>query len=99
MQPKKLRVRWQKTSRGTTVSMRLLLFLSVYSFSIQSPAKSDSGQGAQVRGAAFILDSTGHSFIANAIVTLAGPAASMAKQTDERGEVEFRDGRPGTYTS
>jgi outer membrane receptor protein involved in Fe transport len=78
--------------------MRLLLFLSVYSFSIQSPAKSDSGQGAQVQGAAFISDSTGHSFIANAIVTLAGPAASMATQTDERGEFEFRDVRPGTYT-
>jgi hypothetical protein len=78
--------------------MRLLVFFSVYSFSIQSPAKSDSGQGAQVQGAAFISDSTGHSFIANAIVTLAGPAASMATQTDEHGEFEFRDVRPGTYT-
>ena len=52
---------------------------------------------SQVQGTAFVQDSMGQSYIANAKVTLKGPAV-IETETDEGGKFEFLDVQPGTYT-
>jgi Carboxypeptidase regulatory-like domain len=98
MPPQKLKTLGQKNWKYSgSDARRWLLLLLVCGFSIE-PARSDSDHGAQVRGAAFVSDSTGESYIANARVTLEGPMVTMGTQTDEGGKFEFRDLQPGTYT-
>lgn len=77
--------------------MRLVFAVILCGFGMQSPARSDSEHGTRVQGIAFVSDSPGPSYIANAKVTLRGPTIIEA-ETDEAGKFEFRDVQPGTYT-
>jgi hypothetical protein len=65
---------------------------------MHSPAKENSGAKGQIKGTAFVQDSTGQSYIATASVSLKGPTVTQKTQTDEDGRFEFRDLQPGTYT-
>lgn len=57
----------------------------------------DAEAAGEVQGTTFVQDSKGQSYIANATVTLKGPAI-LETATDENGKFEFRDVQPGTYT-
>jgi hypothetical protein len=74
----------------------LSLCLSVFLFSMQLLA-NDADVAGEVQGTTFVQDSKGQSYIANATVTLKGPAI-LETATDENGKFEFRDVQPGTYT-
>lgn len=98
MQEQKLRSSGQKKIKPTnTVAVRLLFLLFLCGFCFQPPARPDSEHGAQIQGTAFVSDSTGPCYIANAKVTLKGPAI-IETETDEAGKFNFRDVQPGTYT-
>ena len=98
MQQQKVRTPWQRRSRPIRfVAMRLIFSVILCGFCIQSPARPDSEHGARVQGTAFVSDSAGPSYIANAKVTLRGPTI-VQTETDEAGRFEFRDIQPGTYT-
>jgi hypothetical protein len=58
---------------------------------------NDSDVVSKVQGTIFVQDSKGQSYIANATVTLRGPAI-METATDENGKFEFTEVQPGTYT-
>ncbi len=84
--------------RCSGVAARLLFFgLSVCLSAAQLLAGQTSVATSQVQGTAFIQDSMGQSSIANAKVTLKGPAV-MEAETDDGGKFEFLDVQPGTYT-
>jgi hypothetical protein len=76
----------------------LLLCVTVFLCRAQSVAAQTPITAGQVQGTAFIQDSTGQSFIANAKVTLQGMTLTMGTQTDQNGKFEFRSVRPGTYS-
>ncbi len=78
-------------------STLLLLCLSACLFATQLLAGQTSVTMSQVQGTAFVQDSTGQSYIANAKVTLKGPVV-METETDEGGKFEFLELQPGTYT-
>jgi Carboxypeptidase regulatory-like domain len=71
--------------------------LSLCLFAAQLLAGQIQVATSQVQGTAFVQNSTGPSYIANANVTLKGPAV-METQTDESGKFEFLELQPGTYT-
>ena len=74
----------------------LSLCLSVCLCAMQLQAEENPGATGQVQGTAFVEDSKGQSYVANADVTLKAPAVVQTK-TDESGKFEFRDVQPGTY--
>ena len=76
----------------------LFLCLTVFLFPMHSFAGQISETNGQIQGTAFVSDSTGQSYIANAKATLEGPTATVETETDESGKFEFRDVQPGTYT-
>src|ERR1700757_4950432 len=91
---------WRLNRTGYVGVKAKLLFLCVTVFlcRTQSVAAQTPIDAGQVQGTAFIQDSTGQSFIANAKVTLQGMTLTMGTQTDENGKFEFRSVRPGTYS-
>ena len=76
----------------------LFLCLTVFLSPMHSFAGQISETNGQIQGTAFVSDSTGQSYIANAKATLEGPTATVETETDESGKFEFRDVQPGTYT-
>ncbi len=77
---------------------RHLKFLALCLFSFQAAFANESSKPTgQVQGTTFIQDSQGQSYIANAKVTLNGPAV-METETDQGGKFEFQEVQPGTYT-
>jgi Carboxypeptidase regulatory-like domain len=78
------------------IAMLLLLWFSVLQLVPQSRGQQNPEPTGQLRGAAFIQDSNGQSYIANAKVTLQ-TATAIETETDESGKFEFRDVPPGTY--
>jgi outer membrane receptor protein involved in Fe transport len=76
--------------------MLLLLWISVLQLVPQSRGQQNPESTGQLRGAAFIRDSNGQSYIANAKVILQ-TAVVMETETDESGKFEFRDVPLGTY--
>ena len=84
--------------RCSDVAAKLLfLCLFTFLFAMQSLAGQNSEAKGQVQGRAFIQDSMGQSYIANAKVTLKGTTVVEA-ETNEGGKFEFLDVQPGTYT-
>jgi Carboxypeptidase regulatory-like domain len=75
----------------------LFVSLSVFLFAMHLLAGQTPDTMGQIQGTAFVSDSTGQSYIANAKVTLKGPTI-IETETDEAGKFEFRSLRPGTYT-
>ncbi len=99
MQSHTVKRRAMNKVRCSDVSTKLVfLCLSAYLF---APQLLLAGQMpvaiSQVQGTAFVQDSMGQSYIANAKVTLKGQAVVEA-ETDEGGKFEFLDVQPGTYT-
>ncbi len=76
----------------------LFLCLTVFLYPMHSFAGQSSETNGQIQGTAFVSDSTGQSYIANAKATLEGPTATVETETDASGKFEFRDVQPGTYT-
>ncbi len=64
---------------------------------MQLLARQNPDSTGQLQGTTFVQNSMGQSYIANAKVTLNGPAI-MEVETDEGGKFEFREVQPGTYT-
>lgn len=94
-----IKLRGLNKARCTAVPVKLLfLFLSVFLSTMQSLAGQSSATKGQIQGTAFVSDSTGQSYVANAKVTLQGPTVTMGTEADESGKFEFRDVQPGTYT-
>lgn len=76
--------------------MLLFLWFSILQLVPQSRGQQNLEPAGQLRGTAFIRDSNGQSYLANAKVTLQ-TAAVMETETDESGKFEFRGVPPGTY--
>ena len=94
-----IKLRGLNKARCTAVPVKLLfLFLSVFLSTMQSLAGQSSATKGQIQGTAFVSDSTGQSYVANAKVILQGPTVTMGTEADEGGKFEFRDVQPGTYT-
>ena len=87
----------KKSSYTSGIAMLLFLWFSILQLVPQSRGQQNPEPAGQLRGTAFISDSNGQSYIANAKVTLEGPTV-METETDESGKFEFRDVQPGTYT-
>ena len=83
--------------KGVPVKL-LFVCLSVFLSTMQSLAGQTSETKGRIQGTAFVSDSTGQSYIANAKVTLEGSTVTMGMESDESGKFEFRDVQPGTYT-
>jgi outer membrane receptor for ferrienterochelin and colicin len=66
-------------------------------FAVQLVAGQAPPTTGQIQGTAFIQDSTGQSYIANAKVTLKGSAMAET-ETDAGGKFEFLEVQPGTHT-
>ena len=97
MQLHAVKIQWQKKSSYTSGLASVLFFwLSIFQLVPQSLGRQNPEPAGQLRGTAFIRDSNGQSYIANAKVTLQ-TAAVMETETDESGKFEFRDVPPGTY--
>jgi hypothetical protein len=97
MQPHAVKTNGQtKSSYTSGIAMLLFFWFSILQFVPQSRGQQNPGPAGQLRGAAFIRDSNGQSYIANAKVTLQ-TAALMETETNESGKFEFRDVPPGTY--
>src|SRR5271157_5708422 len=93
-----IKLRGPNQKRCTHVpSKTLFLCLSACLFTMQLLAGQNPDAAGQLQGRAFVQDSMGQSYIANAKVTLNGPAI-MEAETDEGGKFEFRGVQPGTYT-
>ena len=83
----------------TGVPVKLLfLCLSVFLSVMQSSPGQSAETKGQIQGTAFVSDSTGQSYIANAKVALKGPTVTLETETDESGKFQFRDVQLGTYT-
>ncbi|MGC1453405.1 MAG: carboxypeptidase regulatory-like domain-containing protein [Candidatus Sulfotelmatobacter sp.] len=76
--------------------MLLFLWFSILQLVPQSRGQQHPEPAGKLRGTAFIRDSNGQSYIANAKVTLQA-AAVMETETDESGKFEIQDVPPGTY--
>jgi hypothetical protein len=76
----------------------LFLCISACFFTMQLLAGQNPDATGQVQGTAFVQDSKGPSYIANATVTLQA-AVAIETETDESGKFELRDVPPGSYTS
>lgn len=93
-----IKLRGLNQARCTHVPSKILfLCLSACLFTMQLLAGPNPDATGQLQGRAFVQDSMGQSYIANAKVTLNGPAI-MEAETDEGGKFEFREVQPGTYT-
>src|SRR5215469_562083 len=97
MQPHALKIHWQKKPSYTSGLASVLFFwLSIFPLVPQSLGRQNPEPAGHVQGTAFVQDSKGQSYIANAKVTLK-TATVMETETDESGEFEFRSVPPGSY--
>jgi len=97
MQPHALKIHWQKKPSYTSGLASVLFFwLSIFPLVPQSLGRQNPEPAGHVQGTAFVQDSKGQSYIANAKVTLK-TATVIETETDESGKFEFRSVPPGSY--
>ena len=99
MQPHAVKIPWQKKSSYTSGLASVLFFwLSIFQLVPQSLGRQNPEPAGQVQGRAFVQDSKGQSYIANAKVTLqTATAMETETETDESGKFEFRSVPAGSY--
>ena len=77
-----IKLRGLNKARCKGVPVKLLFVcLSVFLSTMQSLAGQSSETKGQIQGTAFVSDSTGQSYIANAKVTLEGPTVTLGTET------------------